>query len=281
MPLKSRINVVVASLAFAAVTTAAQATPFTFTGSGVGPGAVPVSAQAIFDITGNTLTITLINNAPSNSGQDVPGSTLSGLFWDFTGNPLLTPVSATVASGSIVSAACSPASCVGVTNVGGEFGYQVTSFPGGADRGISSSGYVATGLPGNIGNFNNGSAGTNLDNPNSLNGINFGIISAAAGFNPNGGLVNDPLIQDRAVFVLTGVNGLTYADVSDVSFQYGTSLTELRITGNCTAGCLPPPGPELIPQIVQVSEPALPLIFATGVLAWAATRRRVLVPAAS
>ena len=90
--------------------------------------------SAIFDITGNDLTITLRNTSPSNSGQDVPGSTLTGLFWDFTGNPNLTPFSATVASGSIIGTSCSPGNCTGVTNVGGEFGYQAISFPGGADR---------------------------------------------------------------------------------------------------------------------------------------------------
>jgi len=279
MPLTARFNAVVAALALGVVSTGVQATPITFAGSGVGPGSVPVSAQAIFDITGNTLTITLINTAPSNDGQDLPASTLSGVFWNFTGNPLLTPVSATVTSGSIVGDACSETSCVGVTDVGGEFGYKAAALTGGADRGISSSGYLKTGLPGDIGNFNNGAAGTNLDNPESLNGINFGIISAAAGFNPNGGLENDPLIQDRAVFVLTGVNGLDYTDISNVSFQYGTALTELNVPAVCIDGC-----DEWVrlTQVGEVPEPALPLIYGAGLLAWAATRKlRPLFPAAS
>lgn len=261
----SHFAAVFASIVLGTLTTATLAVPITFGGSGADADGRPVSAQAIFDISGNILTITLINNAPSHSGNDAPGSTLSGLFWNFTGSPSLTPASATVASGAIVGAACDSVSCVGVTNVAGEFGYQATSFTGGADRGIASSGYLTTGLSGNIGNFNNGAAGTDLDNPASLDGINFGIISAASGFDPNGGLANDPLIQDRAVFVLTGVSGLTNADISNVSFQYGTNLSELNVPGICRNGCST--------TTTQVPEPALPLMLGAGLLAWGAVRK--------
>ena len=122
----------------------------------------------------------------------------------------------------------------------GEWGYEAAAFPGSADRGIASSGYLTTGLPGNIGNFNNGAAGTDLDGPASLNGINFGIVSAAAGFNPNGGLAR-PLIQDTVVFLLSGVSGLSNSDISHVSFQYGTDLEELNVPGR-PPGKLPEPG---------------------------------------
>jgi hypothetical protein len=234
--MKSRWKLAGAALA-ASLAAAASAAPITYLGSGTGPGGVPVAASATFDIAGDNLTITLRNTSGSNSGQDVPGSTLSGLFWDFTGSPTLTPVSAMLASGSsIIGAPCSPASCVGVTNVGGEFGYQATSFPGGADRGISSSGYLSTGLTGNRGNFNNGAGGVNLDSPVSLDGINFGIVSAASGFNPNLGLASVPLVQDAVVFLLTGVSGLSNADISNVSFQYGTALTELNVPGDGGGG---------------------------------------------
>jgi hypothetical protein len=242
----------------------ASAVPITYIGSASGPGGVPVSASAIFDITGNTLTITLKNTSPSNSGQDVPGSTLSGLFWDFTGNPGLTPVSATVAAGSIIGI-CDSATCATITDVGGEFGYQATAFAGGADRGIASSGYLSTGLPGNIGNFNNGAAGTDLDNPDSLNGINFGIISAAAGYNPNGGLANDPVIRDAVTFVLTGVNGLTNANISNVSFQYGTDASELNVPGTVDGGG---------GSTGNVPEPTTAAMFGLGLLGLAAVRRQ-------
>src|SRR6266568_2824891 len=78
-----------------------SATPITFVGSAIGPGGVPVSALAVFDISGSILTVSLQNTSASHATDfDVPGSTLTGLFWDFTGNPILTPVSATVPDGS-------------------------------------------------------------------------------------------------------------------------------------------------------------------------------------
>jgi PEP-CTERM motif len=239
---KMKKSYLLAGMVAAAVSLDAAAAVITFGGSGTGPGGVAVTASAIFDITGNDLTITLRNTSPSNNGQDVPGSTLTGLFWDFTGNPTLTPFSATVGPGSSIMGTCDLVSCVGVNNVGGEFGYQATSLPGSADRGISSSGYLDTGLAGNIGNFNNGAAGTDLDKPASLDGINFGIISAAPGFNPNGGLDKDPLITDSVVFVLHGVSGLSINDISHVSFQYGTALSELNVPGD------PRDPPALIPE---------------------------------
>jgi hypothetical protein len=206
------------------------------------------------------LTITLQNISPSNDGEDVPGSTLTGLFWNFATDPSsLTPVSAMLAPGSIfVGAACDQPGCSGVTNVGGEFGYQQAAFTGGADRGISSSGYVSTGLPGNLGNFN----GVNLDDPTSLDGTNYGLVSAATGFNPNGGLENDPLIQDAVVFVLNGVTGLTTDDISNVSFQYGTQITELNVPGG--GG----------PPSQEIPEPGTLTLLGLGLLGFGVSRRQ-------
>lgn len=212
----------------------------TFLGSGNGPGGVGVSASAVFSITGDDLTITLTNTSAAHpSGlQDVPGSTLTGIFWNSPSNWVLSTVSATLATGStIIQRSFCTLNCVGVTNVGGEFGYQAASITGGTNHGIASSGYLTTGSSGNVGNF---PGGTNLSDPLSLDGINFGIVSSASGFNPNPGQLGSvPLIQSAVVFALSGVKGLTIADISNVSFQYGTGLNELNVPGN---GTVPEPG---------------------------------------
>jgi hypothetical protein len=259
--MKCYLAAVIFSLA-SAMSLHASAGVITYTGVGTGPGGVAVSASAMFDITDNLLTITLKNTSPSNNGQDVPGSTLTGVFWNFTGNPVLTPWSATVAAGSIIGTCDIAANCETATNVGGEFGYQQTSLTNGADRGIASSGYLKTGLSKNIGNFNNGAEGTDLDKPISLDGINFGIISAATGYNANGGLEKEPVIKDTVVFTLSGVRGLNVADISNVSFQYGTALTELNVPGTRP------------PVSTPVPEPGTLAIFALGLMAFAGLRRR-------
>jgi len=203
-----------------------------YTGSGT-VGGNTATASAMFDITGNTLTITLENTSPAGVVQNSPTDTLSGLFFTLTGDPVLTPLSATIASGSsiIQAASCNPGPCSGVTNVDGEWGYQHSS-----NERIGSAGYITTGLTGDIGNFNSGAAGTNLDNPDSLSGINFGLVTKN-GFNPNGGLTNVPLIEDTVTLTLTGVSGLTTKDISNVFFRYGTSLSEASIPGSCTPPC--------------------------------------------
>lgn len=223
-----------------------------FSGTGTGPDGQPLAASAGFTISGDTLSIVLSNIAPSHASgvQDVPGSTLTGIFFDLTGNPSLTTVSALIPVGSslIQTATCNPGACAGATNVGGEFSYFFSgagySSRGSAHQSIAASGY----LQGNAssGNFN----GPNLNNPVALGGVDFGLISAAAGFNPNGGLSGVPLIQDSAVFTLTGVAGLTTSNIFNVWFQYGTSLSEASICATCTPPKVSLPEPNMLFLIV-------------------------------
>lgn len=239
---------------------AAIASPsMTYGASGIVLG-VSERALATFTFQGNDLLVTLQNTSPATSnpgtGQVGPGSILSGLFFDLTGNPKLTPVSAT-SSGIFDPGVCNPGPCTGVTNVGGEWGYAAGSYGGTlGHEGIASSGYVSTG-PHDAGNFN----GANLNGPVSLGGIDFAVLSKHwTVADLNGGAGREPYDQNSVAFELAGVSGLGLGDLSHVSFQYGTSLTEANLTGS--------PSP--------VPEPADAVLMSVGFVAltWRLKRKR-------
>lgn len=238
----------------------AAADSILFTGTGTGANSVTINASALFNISGTTLTIKLSNLGDTSGGsQDVPGNALTGLLFDLPNGFTLSPVSATIVPGSLRQGNfCDVGPCTSsTTNVGGEFRYATSnSLPGGADRSISSAGYNG-GAP----NF----IGPNLDNPISVDGVNFGII-APVGFSnpfiPNGGML-EPEIEGNVQFTMTiaGTRQLTAADFANVSFQYGTSLSEARIPGQ-------PGGPGPVP------EPTTALLTLSG--AAVAVRRSIL-----
>ena len=204
-----------------------------------------LSAEAAFTFSGDTLTIVLRNTAAS--GTDLtPGATLSGLFFDLTGDPTLTPVSALLDAGDILvnTSDCTINPCAGATNVGGEWSYGKNA---GGTQQIASAGYAAVSFP----NF----GGLDFAGPpsGSLDGIQGGITDCGyvAG-SGNGGIEGSLLISCAAVFTLTGVSGLDADDLSNVSFQYGTALTETNVPGDnptsdnptATGHSFPPPVPE-------------------------------------
>lgn len=245
----------------------ASAAPITFTGA-----SGSLAASATFEISGNDLIITLTNTASYNNATDgdlAPGSTLTGIFWDLTGSPSLTPVSATIPTGSILlqSDQCDVGPCSSsTTNVGGEFIFGTSSSfdpstgtPPSATYGVASSGYIS----GSIGNF----GGPNLDDPDAPDGINFGIVPS--GFNAgdgngntNSAMNSNPLIRDSIELVLSGVNGLSTDAISNVSFQYGTAFSEANV----------PSDPLEPPQ--SIPEPTTLLLFGAGLLGVGLTLRR-------
>jgi hypothetical protein len=201
-----------------------------FSASGSG-----LSASASFEITGTQLTILLTNtdSATGGSAPDVPPEVLTGLFFNL-GTSTFTPVSAELVSGGqIIQTANCKEDCVGKTNVGGEFSYAsgAVDWLSGTNQGISSSGYLNDNT--DMGNFN----GTNYDNTQALDGINFGIVPD--GWDPYSGkkgLDGVALVDGTVKFVLTIPDGLKESDIKNVYFTYGTSPGEGTLTPTTSGG---------------------------------------------
>lgn len=187
-----------------------------------------LQATATFDVSGSNLILTLTNSSPND--VLVPSNVLTAVFFTLPGVPPLIPVSAVLNSGSQVFQ--------GTTNivvpggvVGGEWAYGTNrSVPGFTyAHGISSSG-----LGGTFGAGDPKFTGPNLAGPANVGGLEYGITSAGDNSSTgNGGITGNPLIKSSVVFTLSGLpagfvlnnlNGLVLA------FQYGTSLSEPRLT---------------------------------------------------
>jgi len=206
-------------------------------------------AAATFDASGTNLVVSL-----RNIGPDIllPDQLLTAIFFKLAGNPVLTPVSAIVPGTSSVLFGTSDPGGV----VGGEWAYATgIVIPSGANSGISSAGF---GLFGNA-NF----PGSNLQGPVGVNGMQYGLASAAddptTGNAPVTGA--NAMIRNEVVFTLSGLpagfdpSAAGSIEAESLFFQYGTSLTEPGF-GNPGDGD-PPPG--------QVPEPGSLALFGAAI----------------
>jgi hypothetical protein len=199
-----------------------------------------LSASADFGLTtiGTTdyLKVTLTNTGTFDALA--AGDVLTALFFNVTGNPLLSRDSATVAAGSTVIDCPSGCTLPTAGDVGGEWAYanSLAGAPLGVNSGISSSGFGLFGTGDLFG-------GPDLSPPLSPDGANYAITSAGDNAATGNGSINaGGLIQNAAVFLLDIPVGTTLdlADISKVSFQYGTSLSETNLPG-IPPGLLPEP----------------------------------------
>ena len=182
-----------------------------------------LSATAIFDIVGGNLQVVL-----SNVGGDVlvPADVLTALFFDIPNVAALTPISAVLTSGStaVFDAQGQPAGGV----VGGEWDYiSGVNAPGSATEGIGSAGF---------GLFADGGfPGADLDPPAAVNGMNYGLLSASDNLATGNAQVtgNNPFVRNSVTFTLSGIPAnFDLTTIGEVSFQYGTALTEPNIPGS-------------------------------------------------
>lgn len=196
-----------------------------------------LSASATFSqsAAGAPLVVQLTN--ASTADVLVPADVLTSIFFTLSPGTTLTPLSAVLAPGSVVvyDPDGQPASGV----VGGEFAFKagLTGAPASAALGISSSGLGLFG-PGDL------FPGSDLAPPTSPDGPNYGILSAGDNaLTGNNGVLNaGGMIKNSVIFTFnTAANFLfTPSNLSSVSFQYGTALSEPNVAASVTP--VPEPG---------------------------------------
>jgi hypothetical protein len=187
-----------------------------------------LAARAVFAVSGSNLVITLSNT--STFDVLVPSDLLSGVYFNITGPAVtLSRVSVLVAPGSeVINVMSQPVGGV----VGGEFGFRGDlSGPRGTQYGVSASGLGLFG-PGDV------FPGGNLAGPVDPDGPQYGITSAGDNINTGNGGTQTPLIKNAVVITLSGLPAGfdPEARITDVNFQYGTSLNEpnLDVPGPAT-----------------------------------------------
>ncbi|HXI83315.1 MAG TPA: XDD4 family exosortase-dependent surface protein [Verrucomicrobiae bacterium] len=218
-----------------------------------------LSASASFAVSDLKLVITLSNTATNDPGNSA--EILTGIFFTLAGGPALTPVSALLGPNTAIKDR--PGVSGPGTNVGGEWAYRnrLPSLPHGANEGISS-----TSLKAFTQHFR--FPGPNLQGSAAPSGVQYGVTTDFDNMgNDKGSLKHQQLIESTVIFTLSGLPAnFVLANITNVSFQYGTSLKDANL--NLAGTIAGDNGGPAIP------EPGTGVLIATGLLwAFALVRR--------
>ena len=234
------------ALALAIVGNAAQALTYTATGPGDATNKT-LSASATFTVSGLKLIITLSNTATYDA--DDSGDILTGIFFRLAGDPLLTRTSAVLGPNTAIKGR-SGVSGPGM-NVGGEWAYRndlagISSGTNAPNEGISSTTLKQFGKRHRF-------SGPNLQGPTAPGGAEYGVTTAFDGLgNDKRSIRRQQLIENTVIFTLSGLSSnFALADISNVSFQYGTSFRDAELAGTSSG-------------VVQVPEPSTIMLVGMG-----------------
>ena len=234
----------------------AQGLTYTATGSGDSTNK-ELSAFATFAISNQKLVITLSNTATYDASD--ANDILTAIFFTLTGNPTLTGTSAVLGSDTAIKDR--PGVSGPGMNVGSAWSYRddMTDLPDDATDGISVTSLKNFGKKFRFSDTKLASSG----------GVAYGVTTTFDNLgNDKSSIKHQQLIDNTVVFTLGGLpTNFTLADISDVSFQYGTDLkdADLNLAGTISGGGNGGPA---------VPEPTTTVLVAAGLLGTFALTRK-------
>jgi hypothetical protein len=189
------------------------------------------SASVYFQIVLSNLQITVTNTGTNPGGNFNDTYGIGGVFFDITGNPVLTPLSALIPNSANVANGA----------IASDFGKNVEydeitgGYPNGASEGIRVVGY---GLAGGTANFCSSGC-------NQVSGLDWSLIfNGYVNGSGNSSISGKPLVVYQEQFTLSGIGNVDLSQVvSNVRIQYGSTTAATFTTGT---GVTPEPASYLM-----------------------------------